>query len=262
LVTPAYGQEFTAHLYVFQDTSATDGIESGYADTLTYGCDSRATPCIDGGLETELPPRPPAGIFDARFTDEYADVPCMGQGTDANFLPVPALLQLTTEFGFVLQNGDGTSKSIRLTWDNPIGWGGYAAHVTNDAGIDVMMWPGDSVSFTRPQYLNKYLFIRYDPVFDVRPTGAPTHSNFALRPAYPNPFNPATTVTFDVPRSSHVTIAVYNLAGERVALLVDGEETPGVKSATFDAAGLASGVYLCRMTAWSFAQTRKIILLK
>jgi hypothetical protein len=86
-------------------------------------------------------------------------------------------------------------------------------------------------------------------------------SHFALEQNYPNPFNPSTTINYELPRASHVTLTVYDLLGREVATLVDGLEEPGYKSVEWNAAGVASGIYLCRLDAGDFVQSRKLLLL-
>jgi hypothetical protein len=86
--------------------------------------------------------------------------------------------------------------------------------------------------------------------------------SFGLLQNYPNPFNPSTTIRYELPRTSHVTLTVYDLLGREVATLVDGLEEPGYKSVQFNAGNLASGVYLYRLTAGDFVQTRKLLVLK
>lgn len=86
---------------------------------------------------------------------------------------------------------------------------------------------------------------------------------FDLKTNYPNPFNPSTTIGFDVPKRSPVTIVVYTLLGQEVTRLVDGAEyAPGRYSLTFNAQSLASGVYLYRMTAGDFSAVRRMMILK
>lgn len=85
--------------------------------------------------------------------------------------------------------------------------------------------------------------------------------------AYPNPFNPATTIDYDVALAGRVTIAAYDAAGRRVATLVDEEQAAGPHSFTWNAADehggtLASGVYLLSLTAGQSHVSRKVVLLK
>jgi hypothetical protein len=78
----------------------------------------------------------------------------------------------------------------------------------------------------------------------------------------PNPFNPVTTIEFQLPRAGRVTLVVYDLLGREVARLVDGTEESGFKSITFDASSLASGIYLYRLRAGDFSQTRTMAVVK
>ena len=85
---------------------------------------------------------------------------------------------------------------------------------------------------------------------------------FQLQQNFPNPFNPTTQIFFTVPYSSYVTIAVFDLLGRKVQTIVSGEYAAGTFSATWNAASLPSGVYICRLRAGSFQAARKMILQK
>jgi hypothetical protein len=88
-------------------------------------------------------------------------------------------------------------------------------------------------------------------------------TTFNLAQNFPNPFNPTTTIRFETPAASHVKLAVYNLAGELVRTLVDGEIAAGYHQVNFDASGLASGIYFYRLEAGSnFNVTRKLMVQK
>ena len=88
-------------------------------------------------------------------------------------------------------------------------------------------------------------------------------ANFILSQNYPNPFNPTTTIDYSVPKSSMVTIKVYDVLGKEVATLVNQNKSAGNYSVQFNASSkFASGVYLYRMQARSFVQTKKLILMK
>jgi hypothetical protein len=90
--------------------------------------------------------------------------------------------------------------------------------------------------------------------------GIPT--DYVLYQNYPNPFNPSTTIRYDLPSSTHVTLKVYNTLGQEVATVVDETQEPGHRSAQFDASDLPSGVYLYRVQAGDFVQSKKLILLR
>jgi hypothetical protein len=93
------------------------------------------------------------------------------------------------------------------------------------------------------------------------PAPAPLGS-YALYNNYPNPFNPATTISFDLPRPGDVTLQVFDMLGRVVAVLAQGRMEAGKHQRTFDATRLSSGVYFYRLTAGSFVQTRKLLLLR
>ncbi|MBK7142370.1 MAG: T9SS type A sorting domain-containing protein [bacterium] len=89
----------------------------------------------------------------------------------------------------------------------------------------------------------------------------------ALHPNYPNPFNPSTTISFDLPRRSEVTLAIVNILGQEVARLVNGEVSAGTHSVEWDGRDIsgevvASGVYLYRLETDDGVLSRKMLLLK
>jgi DNA/RNA endonuclease YhcR with UshA esterase domain len=85
---------------------------------------------------------------------------------------------------------------------------------------------------------------------------------FELTGAFPNPFNPATQLAFQLDRAARVRLEVFNLAGQRVARLVDGPRAAGAHRVTFGGAGLASGVYVARLEAEGRSDEMKLLLLK
>ena len=85
---------------------------------------------------------------------------------------------------------------------------------------------------------------------------------FAVSQNYPNPFNPITRIDYSITQKSHVTLEVYNLLGQKVATLVDGEREMGSYSVHFDASQLNSGLYIYTIKAGAFEATRKMTLMK
>jgi photosystem II stability/assembly factor-like uncharacterized protein len=87
-------------------------------------------------------------------------------------------------------------------------------------------------------------------------------SQFSLDQNYPNPFNPATTINFSIAEVAKVTLSIFNILGEPAGVLKDEVLKPGVYNVTFEGSSLASGVYLYRLQAGNFIQTRKMMLMK
>lgn len=88
-------------------------------------------------------------------------------------------------------------------------------------------------------------------------------NNFALRQNYPNPFNPSTTISYDIATAANVQIEVYDVLGQKVATLINGDfHSTGSYSITFNASNLSSGIYFYTLKAGNVLQTRKMTLLK
>ena len=90
---------------------------------------------------------------------------------------------------------------------------------------------------------------------------------FALHYNYPNPFNPTTTISYDLPEQAQVTLSVYDLLGKKIKTLVNQSQDAGNNIAVWDGTDefgrpVSAGVYLYRIKAGEFTQTRKMLLLK
>jgi len=99
----------------------------------------------------------------------------------------------------------------------------------------------------------------YSKVIEID-LGSP--AKFELSQNYPNPFNPVTTIKFLLKESGNIKLTVYNLIGEQVAILVDEFKEKGVHTVNFNASELTSGVYVYKIEAEGFNQSRKMILAK
>jgi len=84
----------------------------------------------------------------------------------------------------------------------------------------------------------------------------------ALDQNYPNPFNPSTVINYTLPEASEVKIEVFNMLGQRVALLLNELRQPGRHSVTFNSGNLSSGMYIYRLQTANFSQSRKMMLIK
>jgi len=109
--------------------------------------------------------------------------------------------------------------------------------------------------------LRPKLTITYTPVATVHDDNT-SPASFALLQNYPNPFNPSTLIKFDVAVTGPTTLVVYNVLGQESATLVNEELNAGGYGVTFDARGLASGVYYYRLQSGAFSETRRMLLMK
>ena len=90
---------------------------------------------------------------------------------------------------------------------------------------------------------------------------------FALHSNYPNPFNPTTTISYDLPEQSHITLDIYDLLGKRIKTLVHQSQDAGRQIVMWDGTDdvrrqVSAGVYLYRIQTGEFTQTRKMLILK
>ncbi len=87
-------------------------------------------------------------------------------------------------------------------------------------------------------------------------------NKFTLQQNYPNPFNPSTEISYTIPKSSFVTLKVYNMLGQEVATLVNGFKSANTYKVQFNAAGLASGIYIYQLKSGDNVMSKKMILMK
>ena len=89
-----------------------------------------------------------------------------------------------------------------------------------------------------------------------------TPEKYSLLQNYPNPFNPVTNIKYTLPKEGHVSLKVYDIMGNVVAVFIDSYQIAGTYNAEFDGSNLASGLYFYTLRADSYAETKKMVLLK
>jgi PKD repeat protein len=111
----------------------------------------------------------------------------------------------------------------------------------------------------------------YDPSMNVVTTGCQSGAaaktavlpeGYRLDQNFPNPFNPSTEIAFAIPEPMHVKLSVYNVVGQHVMTLVDGELPAGDHQVSFDGSSVGSGIYLYRLEAGDVVSTKKMIMIK
>ena len=153
--------------------------------------------------------------------------------------------------GAVANLVDGEQNDVLATAD---GFGGCVASWTQ--------WKQDYDGDEEGEmYADIYAQRIYDVVSGVEKP-LPSPRTYALYQNYPNPFNPVTEIVFELPTSVHAKLTVFDLLGREVKTLVNGTLPAGKHMVNFDAAALPSGVYVYRLNAGSFQQSRKLMLLR
>lgn len=148
---------------------------------------------------------------------------------------------------------DATHHGWRLTgirvWDGQ-GW--------TDPGGAVIS--GTSATFSSGTLSAAVALVGEPAVVSVPEAALPVEAGLGQN--YPNPFNPATVIEYRIPEARRVRLAVYDALGQEVVVLVDGTAEPGRHSLTFDAGGLAGGVYFLVLRAGALVQVRRMVLLR
>lgn len=161
-------------------------------------------------------------------------------------VPTDAVWLTETPASFTVKEADSAVVNIRVM-PGGIAKGTYLASIvitSNDL---------DSAKLFVPVTLSVLTGVEED---------AAIPKEFALFQNYPNPFNPSTTISFDLPRESHILLEVYNVMGQKVMTLADDFRQAGQYKVLWNAAQLASGTYFYRIRAGDFIATKKLLLIK
>ncbi len=172
-----------------------------------------------------------------------------------------------SEYDSLYRFADSSSVLLTRQW--------YSPPPSGSTGTD-SFWLSDTSGFSRRRS-SATLFqgfhgwtagrsditLLHNPALSVqqRPTVC-SPAYFVLEQNYPNPFNPSTTIRYGLPQRSAVQLVVYNTLGQQIATLVQEETEAGYHEVKFDGSGLSSGVYFYRLTAGSYIQTRKLLLVR
>lgn len=165
----------------------------------------------------------------------------------------------TNNYGFEVERKRGSSGLGEGSWEK-IGFmqgRGNSNSPFNYSFIDDNPIGGNKFFYRLKQIDNSGRFEYSKEVeVDVLP------KNFNLFQNFPNPFNPETTIKFALPKTAKVSLIVYNLVGEKVATLLDESKDAGFYDVQFNSDNLSSGVYIYRLTAENFVQTKKMTLIR
>lgn len=180
----------------------------------------------------------------------------------------------TTEVAVVPSNLNGTAAEVTLPYATVdalleganLEFGESATFVWNvrvSDGSDTLNVHGPYGSFGddfMPIYRTLTLTRSAEATSNETEAGLP--DSYSLDQNFPNPFNPTTQITFDLPQASKVELTVFDMLGRKVATLINKRMSAGTQQVQFDAANLSSGMYIYRLEAGSFTSTKKMTLIK
>lgn len=142
---------------------------------------------------------------------------------------------------------DVSASSVTITAPGFIGEGKLSVKVTDSKGATIRQDIVIIVSLGTGNEVN---------------TGTGIPDRFSLVQNYPNPFNPSTKIGFGLPSASYVRLEVYNMLGQKVATLANEKMNAGIHQVSFDAQRLSSGIYIYRLQAGNFVETKQMTLIK
>lgn len=153
----------------------------------------------------------------------------------------------------------GTTNGVFISTNNGLSWTAANTGLTNTFVTALAVSSTNLFAGTSDGVWRRPLS---EMITDVEDQLSNLPTKFAMEQNYPNPFNPTTTISYSVPQLTFVMLKVYDSLGREVSELLNGEKNPGRYEVNFDGTNLSSGVYFYRLTAGSFTQTKKLLLLK
>jgi hypothetical protein len=238
------------------------------ARVLSFGLDALATDGIDEFLgELELPPIPPIEGWDVRFilppNNWFGLASWKDYRNETNF---PYTGQ--REFRIQYQIGEFTD-TLFIEWNFPPEVTGVLQDLITGTLVNVPMNGSGSFQMIKgimPDplvILQLKMTINYNNVIaDVKNIKNEIPVDFVLEQNFPNPFNPKTNIKFSLPIASEINLRVFDLLGNEVANLAEGNFPGGNYSIEFDASNLASGIYIYQLNHNNGSISKKMVLLK
>ena len=182
-----------------------------------------------------------------------------------------------TMTGYGLPGGDGgdcifLNRSTNILIDSSelhAGAPGVGGQGSKSTGSDGK--PGFALHLTNSSHTmtseNKYFGSNFIDSTSRILTSVGKNSNqiltlFYLEQNYPNPFNPSTKIGFSLSQRTHVTLSIFNIRGQQIAILLNGIQDSGHHVVTFEGLGIPSGAYFYRLKVGSFSQTKKLLMVK
>ena len=240
---------------------ATRGVSGSSDDLVSYKLDMRMYSSqfavISSGTGGAIP-REPKIVSPRYVNDDYRVSYMMNIGSNPDHADSILFVKSIKAPG----NQWGTTSRVSLRTGTHNWRSKYSAVgiKLNSADNTLVFWSQDLGGFG---FVGSELWCTFN---SGTPTGVDdneiTPSDFSLSQNYPNPFNPTTTINYSILKLSNVVIKVYDVLGKEAATLVNEEKPAGTYEVEFDASKISSGVYLYKLQAGSFVETKKMILIK
>jgi hypothetical protein len=152
-------------------------------------------------------------------------------------------------------------NSIMISYDSGSTWSSFSEGLMTDWTFSGIAIKGSNIWALRDFFGNAYLR-PLSNITDLEDENIISPAEFSLDQNYPNPFNPSTSIQYAIGSRQFVTLKVYDILGNEIAELVNEEKVAGKYEVNFNASALASGVYIYKIQAGSFINSKKMILLK
>lgn len=157
---------------------------------------------------------------------------------------------------------DGVPCYIVKSSNGGFNFSPYSSYRVFGYMYDVYFFRNSSIGYVCGE--SGYIVKLHSYVTEVHNISTAIPDKFVLKQNYPNPFNPGTKIVFDIPESvkGNVTLKIYDMLGKEIAVLIDKHLAPGSYEYDFTANDLSGGIYFYTLTAGSFAETKRMVLVK
>ena len=228
--------------------------------TLYFGLDQSATDGIDIHLgESEAPPYPPIGVFDARWIlPENNFNGSVSSWSDYRYA-IGFPFSGTIENRFRYQPAQGAT-SMFFSWNLPPEITGLVQDLVNGKIVNIPISGSGTYQIINFDTIDKLkLFIYYNNVISVIEEEPGKPDEIKLNQNYPNPFNPNTIISWQIQVSGWQTLKIFDILGNEVATLINEYRSAGSYEIEFNATSLPGGVYFYQLISGSFIQTNKMV---
>ena len=258
-------------------SSPTEGGTTSGAGTFNYGSSVSVTATPSSGYSFV---NWTSGSTVISSSSTYTFTITSVQNLVANFMMLP-ILTVTPDFLSVGPVAGTASIDVSNTGGGVMNWGAVSdifwikitsgASGTNNGIINISYNHNNSVPRVGTVTITAEGVTGSPKSIEIRQGAAITYveslnlgipDDYRIEQNYPNPFNPTTRIRYGLPKDGNVVITVYNVLGEEVAKLMNDFQSAGYYEINFDASNLTSGIYIYRISAGSFTQTRKMLLIK